>query len=1708
MKKSLLKFQDRASQLYMLILLVVSQFAFAQPTVLGTQVVNGAYTTYNLNTVGGFKQVRLLASSSAATGLRTWEFATGTAASTNYTTNWRPYTGGNTISVNDFIPTSFANGAKYNTSSGGSSGLLPAITSGRYYTFNVSNLAAADNVMSILETAFNPVTISSQSRFNNTVNIVTSGTPNAAENIYVRYTTNAFATSTIVQATGSGTTWSATIPVTGSVTYYIYTSNRSKATIDGDVTTYGQGAHDMSTLSLLNNSQSNYTFTATATIAYNEITASNPSSTNPFVSGQAVNGNATFTGITRSAALTAASAANRFSASNWPTAASLDGTKYFEFTIAPNSGYRLNFTDFTYTGQVSSGAPTVVLRSSVDGFSSNIGTATVSGTTISLSAAAYQNVIAPITFRYYAFGLAATTTTLSINDFTFNGTVDVIPSAPLLSISGTTAHGSSCPTFSTTPITYTITNNGTVTATGVTVGSSDPQFVVSNLSSTTINSGGGTATYDVTFTPSSGGAKSATITVASVTSGSNSPTSSLTGTGTTPITATVTSAAASLVSNTTATLNGNVTALGVCPATTQKGFVYSQTSVNANPLNGGTGVTTTPVAGVATGAYTLPLTSLASGTGYTFKAYVFDGTTYTYGATTTFTTLLPADHLAFAGVPSTGNINANLSSFTVEARRPDNSVDATYTGNITISKASGPGTLSGTLTVAAVAGVATFTAVQFDTVGTVSLAAAASGLTGTTSSNITITLAPVSLGNYPFTGSATTAGPAARMVPSGVAANLTLSSITRTGLSVNASSGNDDDVLSVSPSSGTYGTSVNTAMYIEFIATPGAGVTLNPSSISLSSQRTGSGATTYAVRSSVDGFAANLGTNTTTTSYATTSVSLSGSFTTPVTYRIYPYGGSSTGFWRVDNIVLNGNVICIEPIAYNVTGGATVCETGSGTPIGLDGSQLNINYQLKLGGVDNGAPVAGTGSAISFGNHAVGGTYTVEASNTNGTCNMTLAMTGSAVVIANPASVGGSVSGSTTVCSASNSGTLTLGGYTGTITKWQSADDAAFTVNVLDIPNASDTLGYTNLIQTTYYRAVVTSGNCPPANSAVATITVDSAANGGSIAGDASVCYGNNNGSITVSGYSGTIAGWQSSLDNFATTVNPINNTTDTELYSNLTVTTYYRAVLSGGACGLIFSPVATISVSTSNVWTGADNTAWADADNWSCGTVPTAVTDVQIVAGANQPVLASNITIHSLTMATGTALVVPSGFNLTVTDAVVTQGTASLTVENDANLLQVNDVDNSGSITVERNSASLMRLDYTLWSSPVDDQNLLDFSSATIATRFYVYNPTTDLYNSVVPSTTDFAEGTGYLIRMPDNHPTTPTVWSGTFEGEPHNGDLDLTVTSGTYNAVGNPYPSTIDADAFINENNLDEALYFWRKTNNAATTSYATYTLAGGAGTNPNSGDPLGLIPNGVIQVGQGFIAKSTSATLSFNNDMRIADNNGQFLRTSSVERNRIWLNLTNTEGIFSQTMVAYMTGATQGVDSKIDGLFFNDSEVALTSVIEGAEYAVQGRALPFDNTDSVPLGFKAVTAGNYTIALDHADGLFEDSSQDIYLKDNSDNSTHDLRESSYTFATEGGVFNNRFEIVYQSTLGVTNPALNANQVVVYKQGQDIVVNSGKETMATVKVFDIRGRLLVQKENVNASEVKIFAGSANEVLIVKVIAKDGAEVSKKVVN
>ncbi len=120
--------------------------------------------------------------------------------------------------------------------------------------------------------------------------------------------------------------------------------------------------------------------------------------------------------------------------------------------------------------------------------------------------------------------------------------------------------------------------------------------------------------------------------------------------------------------------------------------------------------------------------------------------------------------------------------------------------------------------------------------------------------------------------------------------------------------------------------------------------------------------------------------------------------------------GTATASTTV-NVTVNA-----APTAFTLTGGGAVCPGSTGTSIGLAGSATGVNYQLYNGASPEGSPVAGTGSAISFGStFTAAGTYTVVA--TNATTNCTATMTGSAVITTATAPTAYSVTGGGSFCS-------------------------------------------------------------------------------------------------------------------------------------------------------------------------------------------------------------------------------------------------------------------------------------------------------------------------------------------------------------------------------------------------------------------------------------------------------------------------------------------------------------------------------------------------------------------------------------------------------------------------------------------------------------------------------------------------------------------
>lgn len=305
----------------------------------------------------------------------------------------------------------------------------------------------------------------------------------------------------------------------------------------------------------------------------------------------------------------------------------------------------------------------------------------------------------------------------------------------------------------------------------------------------------------------------------------------------------------------------------------------------------------------------------------------------------------------------------------------------------------------------------------------------------------------------------------------------------------------------------------------------------------------------------------NIGNTSTTQNYS--------NLTVKTLYRAVVQNGTCAVARSVEDTVY------IDPatVAGSVSGSATKCtgaNSGTLTSTGRTGNILK--WQFSINGGTTYTDIANTASTQTYTNLTTTTKYRVEVQ--SGSCPSSFST--AATITISPNSVGGTVSGSASVCSGSNSGTLTLSGNTGTIQRWEMSTDGGVTWT--NITNTTTTQTYTNLTQTTKYRVLVKSGACSAIYSGIATITVSSGTVAGSLLSSTSVCSGSNAGVLTLTGYTGTVQNWEYSTDG-GTTFTVIASTFDTLNYLNLTTSTIYRVKVQNGGCTPAYSTSATITV-------------------------------------------------------------------------------------------------------------------------------------------------------------------------------------------------------------------------------------------------------------------------------------------------------------------------------------------------------------------------------------------------------------------------------------------------------------------------------------------------------------------------------------------------
>jgi hypothetical protein len=422
------------------------------------------------------------------------------------------------------------------------------------------------------------------------------------------------------------------------------------------------------------------------------------------------------------------------------------------------------------------------------------------------------------------------------------------------------------------------------------------------------------------------------------------------------------------------------------------------------------------------------------------------------------------------------------------------------------------------------------------------------------------------------------------------------------------------------------------------------------------------------------------------------------------------------------------------PSVGGTTAGANTFCAGSGNSgtISLSGQTGSvIRWESST---DNGvtwSPIANTGSLQTYIN--VSQTTQYRAVVQNGICAIAYS-TPSAITI-NPQAVISNAGTSTVLCNVTS---YPLNGNSpspGTGLWTVSSGQTGITFSNAALPNAT----VSGLVpgQTYQFTWTITPGApCAP-NSSSVIVTDDLPSVGGTTSTDAIVCMGSNGATISLAGQVGAVIRWESSIDN-GTTWQTIANTTTSLVYTNITQTTQYRAVVQSGVCAIVYSTVTTITVNPAAVISNAGiNQSLCNATTYTLnGNSPSPGTGLWTLTSGQTGIAFSDPTIRN-PVVTGMVGGQTYKFTWTITPALpCTPNSSTVTITdyaptvggNTAGGTTVCSGSSNGNITLSGQVGNILR-----WESSIDNGVTWSIIANTTTSQPYLNLTQTTQYRAAV---------------------------------------------------------------------------------------------------------------------------------------------------------------------------------------------------------------------------------------------------------------------------------------------------------------------------------------------------------------------------------------
>ncbi|KAB8151606.1 T9SS type A sorting domain-containing protein [Kordia sp. TARA_039_SRF] len=407
-------------------------------------------------------------------------------------------------------------------------------------------------------------------------------------------------------------------------------------------------------------------------------------------------------------------------------------------------------------------------------------------------------------------------------------------------------------------------------------------------------------------------------------------------------------------------------------------------------------------------------------------------------------------------------------------------------------------------------------------------------------------------------------------------------------------------------------------------------------------------------------------------------------------------------------------------------------------------------------------------------------------------------------------------------------------------------------------------------------------------------------------------------------------------------------------------------------------------------------------------------------------------------------------------------------------------------------------------------------------------------------------------------------------FRGKPNNGTIANSVADGEWTLVGNPYPSALDAVAYIHDTDnvaaITGTLYYWEQDLSVLSHSlddyvggYATYTInaagtietfvpatfdtynSDGSLNTAGSSSTSGKQARRYIPVGQGFMVEGSvgsTGTVQTKNAHRVyykqSNTDSEFFRPANSDNEFITENEQNTANteetspygeipddykrfrlnidfndVYTRQLVQtfHDTEATTGFDYGLESK--SPSGVANDAYWTINQEPFIAQALPFAIDLSIPLHIKLSTNSNIRIRL--FDVQHFESNQPIFIWDTETGIYTDIRQLPFEINLPQGEYAHRFEVVFaRNTLSTEDITADTFQVVQnIIQKELIIQNPNKVEMNRIELYDILGKLIWSDTDVKTTtRYTINTSSLSEnVYILKIKNKDTSIFAKKII-